>query len=112
MEQPADDGASGTTTSPDPPLTATAVIPRHVVYRTFVRETIAVDLSTGQYHRLDPVNGRLLEALDKASGSLREAAAAIASELGRPFEETAHELRQLCGELGASGLVELNLAPK
>jgi hypothetical protein len=41
-------------------------VPEHVVYRTFVNETVVLNLETGAYHGLNPVGGRMLAALDGA----------------------------------------------
>ena len=39
--------------------------PSHVVYRTFVTETVALNIETGQYHGLNATAGRMLEVLER-----------------------------------------------
>ena len=38
-------------------------IPQHVVFRTFVEETIVLNLESGRYHGLNRTAGRMLELL-------------------------------------------------
>src|SRR3990170_1998979 len=38
-------------------------LPDHVVVRTFVLETVVLNLETGQYHGLNPTAGTILEML-------------------------------------------------
>jgi hypothetical protein len=79
---------------------------RHVVYRTFVLETVVVNLERGVYHGLNPTAGRMLESLQSTT-NVREAAAALADEFSRPVEEVEADLCALCAELLERGLIEL-----
>ena len=81
-------------------------VPPHVVYRTFALETIVVNLERGVYHGLNPVGGRMLEALER-SPSLRAAAMKFAAEYERPLEELEADLCAFCSDLLARGLIEL-----
>ncbi len=44
-------------------------VPNHVVYQSFVAETVLLDLETGTHHELDGNAGRLLEVLSPAAAS-------------------------------------------
>lgn len=94
---------------PDSPqiLDATVKIPKHVVYRTFVYETVVLNLESGKYHGLNPVGGRMLELLDK-NGGVREVAGRLAAEFNRPQEEIEDDLTQFCADLAERGLIELS----
>ena len=48
-------------------LASRARLPQHVVHRSFVAETVVLNLRTGKYHGLNPTAGRMLEALDAAA---------------------------------------------
>jgi hypothetical protein len=48
-------------TDPDTLLSASLRLPQHVVHRSFVAETVVLNLQTGKYHGLNPVGGRMLE---------------------------------------------------
>ena len=41
-------------------------LPQHVVHRSFVAETVVLNLRTGKYHGLNPTAGKMLETLDTA----------------------------------------------
>ena len=62
-------------------------VPDHVVYRAFALETVVVNLELGVYHGLNPTAGRMLELLERRS-NVRDAAAALADELGQPQERS------------------------
>lgn len=82
-----------------------ARIPDHVVFRSFPVETVVLNLDTGRYHGLNPIAGRMLEALEKAS-SLADAAALLAAEYEQPAAAVEADLHRLCGDLAARGLIE------
>ena len=88
-------------------LASRASIPDHVVFRAFAHETVVLNLETGKYHGLDPVGGRLLELLARAE-TLRDAAAQIAAEYGKPADEVEADVLEFCRELRERGLVHLN----
>ena len=92
-------------------LASYARLPKHVVYRAFVYETVVLNLDSGKYHGLNPVGGRMLELLDKI-GSVREVATRLASEFNRPREEIDGDLSEFCGDLAERGLIELSHEPK
>ena len=82
-------------------------IPRHVAYQSFVTETVVLDLDTGRYHELEHGAGALLAALE-SSASLALAAAALASDRGRPVAELESQCLELCVRLAEHGLIELD----
>jgi hypothetical protein len=97
-EQPADDILQGV-----------ARVPRHVVYRAFVNETVVLNLESGKYHGLNPTAGRMLEVLDRAA-TIREAAALLAEEYEVAASELEADLRELCVDLRDRGLIEIDPA--
>jgi Coenzyme PQQ synthesis protein D (PqqD) len=87
-------------------LSSRAAVPDHVVYRSFVSETVILNLNTGKYHGVDPSGGFMLELLEKLD-SVEEASAALAREYGLPAEQAAQDLCDFCLELEQRGLIEL-----
>lgn len=85
----------------------TARIPRHVVYRGFVSETVVLNLDTGNYHGLNPTAGRMLEVLEKIP-DVDQAAAKLAEEFGVGLDQVREDLIDLCGSLAERGLLELD----
>ncbi|WP_205697115.1 HPr-rel-A system PqqD family peptide chaperone [Conexibacter sp. SYSU D00693] len=79
-------------------------IPDHVVHRSFDEETVLLNLETGQYHGLNQVAGRMLEALE-ATGDAEDSARRVAAEFDVPVERVEHDLAQLLGQLRERGLV-------
>ena len=67
------------TSKPDHLLDARLRMPDHVVHRTFVRETVILNLRTGKYHGLNPMAGRMLDVLS-GGVTVRDAAAQISTE--------------------------------
>lgn len=85
----------------------TVRIPQHVVHRTFVSETVVLNLATGKYHGLNPTGGRMLEVLEK-SPRIEEAAALIAEEFQVPLEQVRSDLLIFCNNLAELGLIEIS----
>src|SRR4051794_30336895 len=81
-------------------------VPRHVVFRDFVSETVLLNIETGQYHGLDPVGGRMLQVLDQL-GNVRGAAIALAEEFAQPLERIEQDLDEFCEALLTRGLLEV-----
>ncbi len=79
-------------------------IPESVVYRSFVKETVVLNLETGLYHGLNPTAGSMLDALDRL-GSIKDAAPLLAKEYGRPLEEVQRDLCTLVKALIERGLL-------
>jgi Coenzyme PQQ synthesis protein D (PqqD) len=78
-------------------------VPKHVVFRDFVSETVLLNIETGQYHGLNPVAGRMLSVLDSV-GSVEEAARRLAAEFEQPLDRIETDLAELC-----EGLLERRL---
>lgn len=81
-------------------------LPQHVVHRTFVAETVVLNLNTGQYHGLNPMGGRMLDALN-TSASVRAAAETIAAEYGQDPVTVESDLAAFCADLLRRGLIEV-----
>lgn len=93
-----------------PPVWATtARVPQHVVHRAFVNETVVLNLTSGRYHGLNPVAGRMLAVLD-ASATVADAIEQLVAEYDQPRERIEADLRALCAELAERGLIELDAA--
>jgi hypothetical protein len=81
-------------------------VPEHVVYRTFVAETVVLNLRTGKYHGLNQTAGRMLEVLE-SSRSVAAAVGTLAHEYGQPPELVERDCLELCASLADRGLVEI-----
>jgi Coenzyme PQQ synthesis protein D (PqqD) len=86
--------------------TASVRVPDHVVYRSFAREVVVLNLNTGRYHGLNPTAGAMLTALER-NATVGEAAASLATHYERPIEEIERDLHDLCLDLLERGLIEL-----
>ena len=87
-------------------LDSTAHTPEHVVYRSFVNETVLLNLETGRYFGVNPTGGAMLEQL-VAGGTVRAAAERLAEHYGRPYDEIQGDLLAFCTDLEGRGLLEL-----
>jgi hypothetical protein len=85
-------------------------IPQHVVFRTFVEETVVLNLESGRYHGLNRTAGRMLELLGEM-GDVDAVAETVADETGTPGERVRADLKELCDSLAERGLIELTPAP-
>jgi hypothetical protein len=92
-------------TLPRTTLDARITVPQHVVFRSFVKETVVLNLDSGRYHGLNPTGGRMLEVL-RETPEVREAAARLAAEYEVPAEEIQQDLLDFCDELLSRGLIE------
>jgi Coenzyme PQQ synthesis protein D (PqqD) len=88
-------------------LQASVTVPQHVVYRSFPTETVLLNLQTGTYHGLNPIGGRMLEALERTT-SVRAAAAELAERYARAPDTIERDLCELCDALRERGLIEVN----
>jgi Coenzyme PQQ synthesis protein D (PqqD) len=88
-------------------LTAAVRVPQHVVHRSFPAETVVLNLDTGQYHGLNPIAGRMLDALESA-GTIRGAAALLAPRLQEQRTIVERDLLELCDALCERGLLEID----
>lgn len=85
-------------------------IPKHVVYREVVRETVVFNLQTGAYHSLPRTAAQML-ALIERHGTVEDAAAEIARNTGRPLDAVLPGLAAYYWGLVRSGLLELDARP-
>lgn len=85
----------------------TVRIPQHVVHRTFVSETVVLNLATGKYHGLNPTGGRMLEVLERTP-RIEDAAAVIAEEFQVSPEQVRSDLLTFCNNLAELGLIEIS----
>ena len=73
--------------------------------RSFVKETVVLNLDTGRYHGLNPTGGRMLEVLQEVP-LVRDAAAKLARRVRRAGREVEGDLLRFCDELASRGLIE------
>lgn len=89
-------------------LAARPRVPEHVVYRRFVNETVVLNLETGRYHGLNPVGGRMLEALERAE-TVADAVGRLGEELRDvALDELERDVCAFCADLLERGLIELS----
>jgi Coenzyme PQQ synthesis protein D (PqqD) len=87
-------------------LASRARLPQHVVHRTFVDETVVLNLRTGKYHGLNTTAGAMLDAL-AAAPSVAAAVPRLAEEFGVDAEQIQTDLLALCKGLLERGLIEI-----
>lgn len=86
-------------------LGAQVRMPQHVVCRSFVAETVVLNLQTGQYHGLNPTAGRMLDTL-QAAPTVGAAVPALAAEYSVAQDQIEQDLLALVGGLLERGLIE------
>lgn len=94
------------TTDAEDLLNARLRLPQYVVHRSFVAETVVLNLETGKYHGLNPTAGRMLDVLSDAP-TVRDAAAQIASEYKLDQATVEADLLAFCRDLLDRKLVEV-----
>ena len=81
-------------------------VPPHVIIRAFPAEIVLLNIRTGQYHGLDPVAGRMLDAVSTA-GNIAGALESLAVVFeGVQAEQLAADLERFCADLLDRGLLE------
>jgi hypothetical protein len=88
-------------------LDAAVRFPEHVIFRSFVKETVALNLQTGQFHGLNATAGRMVELVGRCSRP-RDAVGPLASEYGIPEDQVESDLATLLAELLERDLIELD----
>lgn len=83
-----------------------ALLPNHVVARSFVAETVLLDVETGRYFKLDSTAGSMLDAL-LAERTLAAAARLLAQRGWGAEDILVIELAELCAELEGLGLLRV-----
>jgi Coenzyme PQQ synthesis protein D (PqqD) len=91
-------------------LDACLRLPGHVVHRSFIAETVLLNLQTGNYHGLNPVGGVMLEAVNDAP-SVRRATEQVAARYGEDPAVVEADLLALCTSLLERGLMEVIDSP-
>lgn len=81
-------------------------LPQHVVHRSFVAETVVLNLETGKYHGLNPMGGHMLDVVNEAA-SVREAATLIAQEFDQDQATVDADVVAFCQDLLDRKLVEV-----
>jgi hypothetical protein len=81
-------------------------LPQHVVHRSFVAETVVLNLRTGKYHGLNPPAGKMLEAL-AAAPTAGATVPELAREYGVEPAQIESDLIALCHGLLERGLIEI-----
>jgi hypothetical protein len=87
-------------------LAAQVRLPQHVVHRSFVAETVVLNLRTGKYHGLNPTAGKMLEAL-AAAPTAGATVPELAREYGVEPDKLESDLIALCQGLLQRGLIEI-----
>lgn len=82
-------------------------VPRHVTFREFAQETVALDIDSGKYFHLNPTAGRMLAVLQGAS-TVRAAAEILVDEYPDAAEVLERDLCRLCLTLSKRGLLQLS----
>ncbi len=84
-----------------------AVVPRHVVFRVLVEETVLLNIDTGLYHGMDAIGSRFFEVM-RDSPDLRSAVAVLVGEFEASEDRICADLIGYCSDLIERGLIELN----
>lgn len=79
-------------------------IPEGVVRRVVGDETVLLNLTTGQYHGLNPTAGLMLDLLEE-TGDAATTAQRVAEEFDVPEEIVERDLADLCEQLAERGLI-------
>lgn len=88
---------------------ARVIVPDNVVHRAFDSETVLLNLTTGRYHGLDEIGGRILAVLVE-TGSPERAAESLAREFEQPLARTVGDVATFCNQLAERGLIEIHVA--
>jgi hypothetical protein len=76
----------------------------HVVTRSFAADMVMLDVNTGRHYGLDPIGGRMLDAL-LGHGSIGAAAGALSAAGWGAEADVARDLTTFCRDLGQLGLL-------
>ncbi len=80
------------------------VVPEHVVSRSFAEQTVLLNLESGNYHGLNPIAVRMIEA-SKEAPTPRDVVATLASEYEQTEAVIERDLTELLEGLAERGLV-------
>jgi hypothetical protein len=87
-------------------LDRAVTVPRHVTFREFAQETVALDIETGKYFHLNPTAGRMFAAL-QTQPTVRDARDELLLEYPDAAGVLERDLCRLCLTLSKSGLLEI-----
>jgi hypothetical protein len=82
-------------------------VPEHVIFRSFARETVALNLQSGKFHGLNPTAGRMVELVSRARCA-RDAIGQLSDEYGVSDDRIAADLADLLRLLVDRGLIEID----
>jgi DNA-binding NarL/FixJ family response regulator len=88
-------------------LTSRLRMPAHVVHRSFIRETVILNVRSGTYHKVNATGGRMLEVLDR-SASVEAAVIELAAEYEKPVEEIEDDICEFSTDLIGRRLLEVS----
>lgn len=94
------------TPSDSTPIPSAVRVPQHVVFRTFVNETVVLNLQTGIYHGLNITAGRMLDELERTC-DFEATAEKLAATFEQPVDQIRSDLLAFCQDLDERGLVEI-----
>ena len=86
-------------------------LPDNVVVRPLVRETVVLNLETGQYHGLNPTAGSILEMLGSGMTVL-EVADHFATQTRHSRAEVTEAVRKTCAALLSRQLLEVDVSSR
>ena len=91
-------------------MAARAIVPSHVVSRSFEQETLLLNLESGQYHGINATGGRLLELIsdENSDGNVGAAVEQLAKECVMEPAEIDDDLARFCLELEERGLIGID----
>jgi hypothetical protein len=84
--------------------TAKVEVPEHIVYREFPLETVVLNVSTGQYHGLNPMASVILDHL-QGSTSVGAAIEQLTLEYDAPPDQLRDDVVELCQRMLERGLI-------
>ena len=88
-------------------LHARITIPEHVVLRRFAEDSVALNLSSGEYHGLNPTAAAMLSQLTEG-GSPEDVARRVSEDANVGLETVTADLLELLRALAERGLIEIH----
>jgi hypothetical protein len=88
-------------------LTSRLRMPAHVVHRSFIRETVILNVRSGTYYKVNATGGRMLQVLDR-SASVGAAVIELAADYEKPVDEIEDDICEFSTDLIGRGLLEVS----